>query len=184
MKIGTKSGVKEVELEVEDKKIKKIKVNMGVPIFNLEKLGIKYPKDVIINEKFKILDKELFFTCLSVGNIHTVVFVEDVDNIDIAKYGKFIENMDIFKDRTNVEFVEPIDKENIKIRVWERGAGETLACGTGATASVIAGYLNGINNNICNVKLKGGNLEISYNEVNNMISMIGEAETIFEGKLY
>ena len=157
---------------------------MGIPVFNTDKLDIDYPKDVIINERFNVLDKEMYLTCLSVGNIHTVVFVEDVDNIDIEKYGKAIENMDIFKDRTNVEFVQPIDRENIKIRVWERGVGETLACGTGATASVIAGYLNGITENICNVRLKGGILEIRYNEINNELCMIGEAKMVYEGKLY
>lgn len=184
MKIGTKSGIKDVEVYVQDNEVKNIKVNMGVPMFNTDKLEIDYPKDVIINERFDILDKELYLTCLSVGNIHTVVFVENVDNIDIEKYGKAIENMNIFKDRTNVEFVEIINRENIKIRVWERGVGETLACGTGATACVIAGYLNGVTENICNVKLKGGELEIVYNEINNELSMVGTADIVYEGKLY
>lgn len=184
MKIGTKSGIKEVELYVEDNIVKNIKVNMGVPIFNTDKLEISYPKEIMINERIKVLDKEIYVTCLSVGNIHTVVFVEDVDSIDIEKYGKAIENMEIFEDRTNVEFVEIVDRENIKVRVWERGVGETLACGTGATASVIAGYLNGVTENICNVRLKGGTLEVVYNEISNELSMIGGAEIVFEGKLY
>ena len=184
MKIGTMSGIKDVEVYVKDNEVDKIKVNMGVPVFNSDILEINYPKEIIINERFLVEDKELYLTCLSVGNINTVVFVEDVDNIDIEKYGKAIENMDIFKDRTNVEFVQPIDRENIKIRVWERGVGETLACGTGATASVIAGYLNGITENICNVRLKGGILEIRYNEINNELCMIGEAKMVYEGKLY
>lgn len=184
MKIGTRSGIKDVEVYVEDDIVKNIKVNMGIPIFNTDKLEINYPKDVIINERFDILDKEYYLTCLSVGNIHTVIFVDNVDNIDIEKYGKEIENLDIFKDRTNVEFVQIIDRENIKIRVWERGVGETLACGTGATASVIAGYLNGVTENICNVSLKGGMLEIVYNEISSELSMIGTAEMVYEGKLY
>ncbi len=184
MKIGTKSGLKDVEVYVEDDIVKNIKVNMGIPLFNTDKLEINYPKDVIINERFDILDKEYYLTCLSVGNIHTVIFVDNVDNIDIEKYGKEIENLDIFKDRTNVEFVQIIDRENIKIRVWERGVGETLACGTGATASVIAGYLNGVTENICNVSLKGGMLEIVYNEISSELSMIGTAEMVYEGKLY
>lgn len=184
MKIKTKSGIKDVEVYVENNIVKNIKVNMGVPIFDTKKLEVNYPKDVLINERFLVEDKELYLTCLSVGNIHTVVFVQDVDNIDIKKYGKTIENMNIFKDRTNVEFVEIIDRENIKVRVWERGVGETLACGTGATASVIAGYLNGVTENICNVKLKGGELEIVYNELNNELHMVGPAEFVYEGKLY
>lgn len=184
MRIGTKSGIKDVEVYVEGDTVKNIKVNMGVPKFNTDILEINYPKDVIINERFDILDKEIYITCLSVGNIHSVVFVDNVDTIDIEKYGKEIENLDIFKDRTNVEFVQIIDRENIKVRVWERGVGETLACGTGATASVIAGYLNGLTENICNVNLKGGVLEIVYNEITSELSMIGTAETVYEGVLF
>ena len=183
MRIGTKSGIKDVEVYVEDNIVKNIKVNMGVPKFNTDILEINYPKDVIINERFDVLDKEIYITCLSVGNIHSVVFVDNVDSVDIEKYGKEIENLDIFKDRTNVEFVQIIDRENIKVRVWERGVGETLACGTGATASVIAGYLNGVTENICNVNLKGGILEIVYNELTSELSMIGTAETVYEGVL-
>lgn len=181
MRIGTKSGIKDVEV---DSECENVKVNMGVPIFNTDKLEIDYPKDVIVNERFLVEGTEYYMTCLSVGNLHTVIFVDDVDNIDIQKYGKAIENMKIFKDRTNVEFVQILDRENIKIRVWERGVGETLACGTGATASVIAGYLNGVTENICNVNLKGGKLEIRYNELTNELYMIGRAEAVFEGKLY
>lgn len=184
MKINTKSGIKNVELYVENGIVKNVKVNMGVPIFDTKMLEIDYPKDVLINEPFDVEDKRIYLTCLSVGNIHTVVFVDDVDSIDIEKYGKAIENMHIFKDRTNVEFVEILDRENIKVRVWERGVGETLACGTGATASVIAGFLNGVNENICKVKLRGGELEIVYNEINSELCMIGTAEFVYEGKLY
>ncbi len=183
MKIGTLSGIKDVEVFEKDGDVKSIKVNMGIPIFNTNRLDIEYPKDVIVNERVNVLDKEMYITCLSVGNLHTVVFVDNVDNIDIKKYGATIENMDIFKDRTNVEFVEIENRENIKVRVWERGVGETLACGTGATASVIAGYLNGVTENICKVKLKGGELEIRYNEITNELHMIGEAKKVFEGKL-
>ncbi|MBQ8379870.1 MAG: diaminopimelate epimerase [Clostridia bacterium] len=184
MKINTKSGIKNVEVYVENDIVKNVKVNMGVPIFDTKMLEINYPKDVLINEPFEILDKRLYLTCLSVGNVHTVVFVDNVDNIDIEKYGRVIENLEIFKDRTNVEFVQILDRENIKVRVWERGVGETLACGTGATASVIAGFLNGVNENICKVQLKGGELEIVYNEMTSELSMIGTAEFVYEGRLY
>lgn len=182
--INTKSGIKKVYLKVEKGKVKKIKVNMGIPNFCTSKIGVKVDKDVMVNERFIVLDKELYFTCLCIGNPHTVIFVDDVDNLDISKYGPLIENMSIFKYRTNVEFVEVIDKENIKIRVWERGVGETLACGTGATASAIAGYLNGVVDNICTVHLKGGNLEIVYDEITNEAYMIGEANFVYEGNYF
>ncbi len=184
MRIKTKSGIKNVDVYAENSIVKNIKVNMGIPVFCTSLIGVNYPKDVIVNERFKVEDKEMYLTVLSVGNIHTITFVEDVDSIDIEKYGRAIENMPIFKDRTNVEFVEIINRDNIKVRVWERGVGETLACGTGATASVIAGYLNGVTENICNVNLKGGSLEIVYNELNNNVNMIGTAEFVYEGKLY
>ncbi len=184
MSINTMSGIKNVEVYVENGIVKNVKVNMGIPDFNTKRLQINYPKDVLINERFDILDTKLYLTCVSVGNLHTVVFVDNVDNFNIEKYGSAIEKLSIFKDRTNVEFVEVIDRENIKVRVWERGVGETLACGTGATASVIAGYLNGVTESICNVILKGGKIEIVYNEINNELSMIGTAEIVYEGKLY
>lgn len=184
MSINTMSGIKNVEVYVENGIVKNVKVNMGIPDFNTKRLQINYPKDVLINERFDILDTKLYLTCVSVGNLHTVVFVDNVDNFNIEKYGSAIEKLSIFKDRTNVEFVEVMDRENIKVRVWERGVGETLACGTGATASVIAGYLNGVTESICNVILKGGKIEIVYNEINNELSMIGTAEIVYEGKLY
>ena len=184
MSINTMSGIKNVEVYVENGIVKNVKVNMGIPDFNTKRLQINYPKDVLINERFDILDTKLYLTSVSVGNLHTVVFVDNVDNFNIEKYGSAIEKLSIFKDRTNVEFVEVIDRENIKVRVWERGVGETLACGTGATASVIAGYLNGVTESICNVILKGGKIEIVYNEINNELSMIGTAEIVYEGKLY
>lgn len=184
MKIKTNSGIKDVEVYVENNEVKKVKVNMGTPIFCTKKIGIDFEKEVLVNEKIKVKDKDMYITSLSVGNLHTVIFVDDVQKVDIEKYGKIIENMKIFKDRTNVEFVEVIDKENIKVRVWERGVGETLACGTGATASVIAGYINGLTDNICNVELKGGTLEIIYNESINEVEMIGDAKFVYEGKMY
>lgn len=184
IKIKTKSGIKNVDLNVENGKVKNVKVNMGIPVFSTCTIGIKYPKDFVVNERFNILGEELYLTILSIGNIHTVVFVEDVDKVDINNFGAEIENLDIFEDRTNVEFVEIVDRENIKVRVWERGVGETLACGTGATASVIAGYLNGYTENICNVYLKGGNLEVVYIDITNIAYLIGEAEFVYEGKLY
>lgn len=184
MKIKTKSGIKNVDLNIEEGKVQNVKVNMGVPKYSSCSIGVKYPKDIIVNERFNILDRELYLTILSVGNVHTIAFVDNVEKVDIEKYGAEIERLNIFEDRTNVEFVEVVDRENIKVRVWERGVGETLACGTGATASVIAGYLNGVTDNICNVYLKGGKLEVVYNEITNVAYLIGKAEFVYEGKLY
>ena len=184
MTIETKSGVKDVEVYVKNSKVEKIRVNMGIPRFDIKTLGVEYKKEMIVNERILIEYEEFYFTTLSVGNLHTVIFVEDVDEIDVEKYGSIIENMEMFKDRTNVEFVQIIDRENLKVRVWERGVGETLACGTGATACVIAGYLNGVTENIANVSLEGGVLEIVYNELTNEVFMIGEAKFVYEGKLY
>ena len=116
------------------------------------------------------------------GNPHTVIFVDDVDSFDVKKYGELIEKNEMFPQRTNVEFVEIKDNSNIKMRVWERGTGETLACGTGACASVVACVLNGLTSRNVRVQLLGGNLDILYND-NNHVYMTGPAKTVFEGKL-
>ena len=121
------------------------------------------------------------FTCVSIGNPHAVTFVKDLSKIEINKYGPIFENLNIFPEKTNVEFVEIVDKDNIKMRVWERGTGETLACGTGACSSVVAGYLNNFTNRKVNVELLGGNLGVEWKS-NNHIYMNGPAVTVFKGE--
>ena len=176
--IETLAGIKEVKLILEGKKILLVQVNMGKPCFDYEKIPVLYTKN---EDVIKIEDKEVY--PISMGNPHVVCFVEKVQDIDIEKYGPLIENYKYFPNKTNVEFVEILDKNKIKVRVWERGVGETLACGTGACAAAVISYLKkGLDNKI-NVNLKGGSLKIEYNKVNDFVSLEGEAEKIFEGKI-
>lgn len=171
LKIETLAGIKEIKLIKNDKnKIEKIEVNMGIPKIE-EKI------------RLKILDKEFEITNISMGNPHAVIFVDDVEKVDLEKYGPAIENNKYFPNRTNVEFVEILDKNLVKMRVWERGAKETYACGTGACAVVVAGYINNLNKRKVKVLLKGGELEINWKEKTNEIYMTGIATEVFKGKI-
>lgn len=188
--VETLAGVKKINIEKDANNMaKEITVNMGEPIFEPNEIPIIsdfYIKDNIVkNIKLNVFDKEFELFCLSMGNPHAVTFVDDVENFDVEKYGKFIENHKAFPKKTNVEFIQIIDENNIKMRVWERGSGETLACGTGACASVVSTYLNKkTKRQNVNVELLGGNLKISWNEKDNCVYMTGEAKFVFEGYLY
>ena len=181
--IETLAGIKTLELNVENNEVKTVKVDMGEPILNPEKIPVKTQEEPVMNLKIKALDREFKFTCVSMGNPHAITIVEDTKNFDVEKYGKILEVNEVFPNKTNVEFIQILDKEHIKMRVWERGAGETLACGTGACATLVACNLNGLTNNKAIVQLLGGDLEIEWNKENNHIYMTGPAETVFEGNL-
>ena len=169
--IETLAGIKKVKLiKNNDNKIEKIEVNMGIPRIDM-KIDLK------------ILDKNLKIIPISMGNPHAVIFVDNIEKIDIDKYGPAIENNKYFPRKTNVEFVEILDRNLVKMRVWERGAKETYACGTGACAAVVAGNVNNLNKKQVKVLLKGGELEISWNKETKEIYMTGIATKVFEGKI-
>ncbi len=181
--IETLAGIKILELNVENNEVKTVKVDMGEPILSPNKIPVKAQEEPVTNLKIKALDREFKFTCVSMGNPHAITLVEDTKSFDVEKYGKVLEVDKVFPNKTNVEFIQILDKEHIKMRVWERGAGETLACGTGACATLVACNLNGLTNNKATVELLGGNLEIEWNKENNHVYMTGPAETVFEGGL-
>ena len=188
LKIETLAGIKVLNLNVEGGKVKTVKVDMGEPILDYKlipakdgkvyksKDGIKFYK-VYINIEGDL--KEL--TCVSMGNPHGIDFANNIEKLKIEKFGPIIEVDEHFPNKVNVEFIEILDKHNIKMRVWERGAGETLACGTGACASVVASFLNGYTERNVTVELLGGKLEIEWNKEDNHVYMTGPAETVFEG---
>ena len=180
--VDTKAGIKTLTLNVVGKYVDTVKVDMGIPKYESECIPVISNTKIAKNLKIEILDKIFDVTCVSMGNPHTVIFVDDVDSFDVKKYGELIEKNEMFPQRTNVEFVEIKDNSNIKMRVWERGTGETLACGTGACACVVACVLNGLTSRNVRVQLLGGNLDILYND-NNHVYMTGPAKTVFEGKL-
>ncbi|MCR5186809.1 MAG: diaminopimelate epimerase [Clostridia bacterium] len=180
--IETLAGIKKLKLFVQNGKVEKVKVDMGEPILNPEKIPVISDKEPVMNLNLNILDRNIKFTCVSMGNPHAVAFIEeDVNEFDIEKYGKLVEINEVFPQRTNVEFINIINKNTIKMRVWERGAGETLACGTGACASAVASFLNNFTEKRVRVELLGGNIEIEWNEEDNHIYMTGPATTVYKG---
>jgi diaminopimelate epimerase len=175
--IETLSGIKKTWLLIENGKVTKVKVDMGKPIFEKFKIPM-IGEGVCINEELKIDGEKFEITCLSIGNPHCVIFIDNVKDFPIEKIGPKIENHEIFPNRINVEFVQVLNKNELIVRVWERGCGETFACGTGACASVIAGKILGKVNSKAIVHLIGGDLEIEYNE---KVLMTGPVEKSFEG---
>ena len=180
--IETKAGIKTLKLNVKDEKVDTVRVDMGTPILESEKIPVITDEKIAQNLRLNALDKSFDFTCVSMGNPHAVTVVDNLSDFDVKKYGSILEVNEVFPNKTNVEFVEIKDPENIKMRVWERGTGETLACGTGACASVVACNLNGLTKNNVNVELLGGNLNIELGE-DNHVYMTGPAVTVFEGEL-
>lgn len=180
--IETKAGIKVLKLNVKDEEVDTVRVDMGTPILESEKIPVITDEKLAQNLRLNALDKSFDFTCVSMGNPHAVTVVDNVSDFDVKKYGSILEVNEAFPNKTNVEFVEIKDPENIKMRVWERGTGETLACGTGACASAVACNLNGLTKNNVNVELLGGNLNIELGE-DNHVYMTGPAVTVFEGEL-
>ena len=181
--IETLSGIKKVKLlEDENGKCNEVIVDMGEPMFQDKNIPYNvyepFNKDLDID----VNEEKMRFTVVSMGNPHAITFIENVDDFNIEKYGPIIEKNPIFPNRTNVEFVEVIDKNNIKVRVWERGVGETFACGTGACAAVVASGLNGYTGENVTVNLPGGKLQIEWGK-DNHIYMQGTATKVFDGTI-
>ena len=181
--IETLAGIKKLKLNVKEGKVETVKVDMGEPILDVGKIPVISLKKIAKKLEISILDETFKFTCISMGNPHAVTYIEDIANLEIEEYGPRIETDSHFPNKTNVEFVKVIDRNHIKIRVWERGSGETLACGTGACASVVASILNDFTDRKVVVELLGGNLEIEWNEEDNHVYMTGPATIVFEGEL-
>lgn len=181
--IETIAGIKRAYLKVERKNVEEITICMGMPILDLRKLK----EDRFINKScnnkimIKADDKEFEVTPVSIGNPHAVIFVKNVDRFDVKKYGSLIEKNEIFPEKTNVEFVQVIDKGHIKMRVWERGSGETYACGTGACAAVVVCAYRGFTRRVATVNLKGGDLYINWSLQDNQIYMTGIVTKVFDG---
>lgn len=182
--IETLSGIKTLKLNIVKGKVKTVEVDMGAPILEATKIPVSSSakiEDKKVKAEVKVKNKKIELTCVSMGNPHAVTFVNNIKNFKVAEYGPILENADIFPEKANIEFVEVVDKNNIKMRVWERGSGETLACGTGACSSVVASRLNGYTDRKVNVQLLGGNLEIEW-KPNNHVYMTGPAVTVFKGE--
>ncbi len=213
--VETKAGIKDIQLIVEGKTVLKVKVEIGEPVFEYEKIPVIYDEYEIIEECKKIKDttqkidnekqdeanhieknndenkvkinkmniEQKEFYAVSMGNPHVVCFVENLEELQIEQIGKKVENYKYFPNRTNVEFVQIIDNNHIKVRVWERGVGETLSCGTGACAAAVISHIVKSTNCEITVDLKGGNLDVNYDKENKKVYLEGEAMEVFIGSV-
>lgn len=181
--IETKGGIKYLELHVEDGKVQTVKVDMGEPILNAKEIPVDWEAEKMIGEKVTIDGQEYEMTCVSMGNPHAVVWVEDTASLPLEKIGPVFETHPMFPERVNTEFVQILNKKEVNMRVWERGSGETLACGTGACATAVACILNGKTEEEVVIHLLGGDLKIQYDKKTNHVFMTGPATTVFDGEI-
>ena len=183
--IASCGKIKYLDLTVEGGKVSTVKVNMGSPILTAGEIPViaRNGEDRVIGQDIEVDGSIYQMTCVSMGNPHAVVFVEDAAGLDLEKIGPLFENHALFPKRVNTEFVKVLDRDAIEMRVWERGTGETLACGTGACAAAVAGILNGLTNDTVTVKLPGGCLSVQWDRERNLVYMTGPAATVFEGEI-
>jgi len=183
--LETLAGAKMLKLfPGEDGKIEKVTVDMGEPVLEGKKIPIIYDEKMIINKPVSFENGLKYnITAVSMGNPHAVIFTTGIHQLDLSAIGPVIEKAAIFPNRTNTEFIEIVSGKKMMMRVWERGSGETMACGTGACAAVVASVLNGLTDNIVEVELLGGTLDIEWNRSNNRVYLTGNAVTVFEGEI-
>ena len=182
--VNTKSGIKYLDLTVEDGKVKEVKVNMGAPVLKTAEIPMIYSKEQVIAQPLNINQNLYEVTAVSMGNPHVIVYMNDVKNLKIEEVGPYFEKSRVFPESVNTEFVKVIDRHTVEMRVWERGSGETLACGTGACAVAVACVLNGYTENQVTVKLLGGDLKIFWDREANLVYMTGPAEVVFDGEIH
>jgi diaminopimelate epimerase len=178
--VETLAGVLPLQLFVSNGAVAKVKVNMGVPRLRPQEIPMLGDGDRVLGEKLSVEGREFSVTCLSMGNPHCVIYVEDVAQFPVPYYGPLLEHHPQFPQRTNVEWIEWLNRREIRQRTWERGSGETLACGTGACAATVASVLSGKTERAITVHLLGGDLEIEWGE-DNAVSMSGPAVEVFRG---
>ena len=181
--IETQAGIQWVKLFFENEMIvEKVEVDMGEPILQGELVPTALSGEKIVNQSLEIEGRTFYFTAVSMGNPHAVIYVDDATNFQIEKWGPLIETHPMFPKKTNVEFVSVKSDKEIEMRVWERGGGQTLACGTGACATGVASVITGQSARDVTVRLKGGNLRINWSQEDNRVYMTGEAKEVFTGK--
>lgn len=181
--VETLAGIKYLDLTVEKGKVTLVKVDMGSPEFMPANIPVVAEGDSVINAPIMVDGKEYRMTAVSMGNPHAVVYMDDIKNLEIEKIGPKFENHERFPRRVNTEFVRVIDRNTVEMRVWERGSGETMACGTGACAVAVACILNGLTEDKVTVKLLGGDLFIEWDREADKVYMTGPAAVSFEGEI-
>lgn len=190
--VDTQAGIKTLQLTVCDGKVSKVRVDMGEPVLIPQEIPVKASvlgladdrREAIVAQPFTVANSSYDITCVSMGNPHCITFIdEDVRSFPLEAIGPLFEKHELFPEGVNTEFVNIIDKEHLRMRVWERGSGETLACGTGACAVAVASYLNGFTGRKVDVELMGGHLEIVYDAATNHVFMTGPATEVFSGEI-
>ncbi len=179
--LRTLGGLRPLKLTVEGKKVSKVRVDMGTPEFNPRLIPVNLPGEMVLDQRIQAAGHTYQITCVSMGNPHAVLFVDDPDLVNLSAVGPTIENHPIFPERTNTEFVSIIRRDLLHMRVWERGSGETMACGTGACASLVAAVLRGRADRRATVKLTGGDLLVEWSTEDNHVYQEGTAEFVFDG---
>lgn len=181
--VETLAGIKYLKFLIKDGKVDMVTVNMGEPILKPELVPVVGEGDAVIDSPIEVDGKEYKMTCVSMGNPHSVVFVDDVDNFPLHEVGPLFEHHKAFPRRVNAEFCQVIDRTHARMRVWERGTGETLACGTGTCATAVACILNGKTEDEVTITLLGGDLIIRWDREKNVIYMTGPARVVFDGEI-
>jgi diaminopimelate epimerase len=182
--IETLAGIKVLNMHVNNGRVETVRVDMGEPVLDPQKIPVDSDKGSFIAEPVIVGDTAYTITCVSMGNPHAVTYVDKLDGFPLEKIGPLVENHPMFPKRTNVEFARALDKKTVAMRVWERGTGETLACGTGACAVLVSSVLNGLTERAATVKLLGGDLFIEWSGQDNHIYMTGPATRVFEGEAF
>lgn len=181
--VETLGGIKVLELHLKDGTVDTITVDMGEPELVPERIPVKTDAAIFKEQPVEVLGKTYLVTAVSMGNPHGVTFVENTTDLDLEAIGPLFEHHPLFPERTNTEFIQVIDRNTLKMRVWERGSGETLACGTGACASLVASVLTGKTGREATLQLLGGNLHIRWDEATNHVYMTGPAAFVFDGEI-
>lgn len=182
--VETLGGIKYLSLMVENGKVSQVKVDMGSPIFVPEQIPVKAGKLDAVDVPIDVDGKEYWMTCISMGNPHAVVYMDEIKELEIEKIGPKFEHHPCFPNRVNTEFAHVLNRQTVEMRVWERGSGETLACGTGACAVAVASMVNGLTDDSVTVRLLGGDLKIEWDREKNVVYMTGPASVVFDGELY
>ena len=182
LRVETRSGIKTLQLQVEDGKVASVRVNMGQPELDPEKIPVLFSKDRMVDEEVYTPSGNVWrVTCVSMGNPHAVIFVDDVEGLDLPAIGPEMEKHAMFPERANIEFVQVTGPHEVQMRVWERGSGETLACGTGACACAVASVLTGKADRDVTVHLRGGDLHVFWDPDTDDVYMEGPAAFVFDG---
>ena len=181
--VETLAGIKYLRLQVENGKVASVEVNMGAPILEPKEIPVAVEESPVVNVPVEVKGKIYHMTCVSMGNPHAIIFMNNVKDLDIAAIGPYFENHTVFPKRTNTEFVEVLDRNTVNMRVWERGSDETLACGTGSCATTVACILNDKTENEVTVHLLGGDLKIRWDREANQVYMTGPTTVVFDGEI-